>query len=394
MSKFPRPKVATGLEIAAAERAKELKGRKLGLLANQASVNHEYVHALDFLDRLLPGAVTACFSPQHGFYGEKQDNMVESSHSFTRDGRPVYSLYGATRQPTTLMMEDLSAILVDLTDVGTRVYTFAQTLCLTMETAAKAGVEIIVLDRPNPIGGLETEGCLLSPECASFVGLHPAPMRHGLTMGELAMFFAERLPSPPELTIIPCRGWTRDMYHQDTGLPWVLPSPNMPNPSTAWVYPGQVVFEGTNLSEGRGTAKPFHLVGGPFIDPWILCEELSKLDLPGAAFTPCWFEPTFNKWSGLICGGLEIHPVERVYQPLLTSLSILEIVLRIWPYRFRLKEPPYEYEYDRRPMDLILGRKDIYDALASGTPAREIWEGFKPDLADFERVRERLIIYR
>jgi uncharacterized protein YbbC (DUF1343 family) len=388
------PKVATGLDILASEKASEYKGRKLGLLANQASVDRNYRHALSLLDAALPGGVVACLSPQHGFYGEKQDNMVESPHSFTSDGRPVYSLYGATRQPTTLMIEDLSALLVDLVDVGTRVYTFAQTLSLTMETCAKAGVEVVVLDRPNPIGGLQTEGCLLTPECASFVGLHPVPMRHGLTLGELAMLFAERLPSPPLLTVIACRGWSREMYHPETGLPWVLPSPNMPSAATAWLYPGQVIFEATNLTEGRGTTKPFHLVGAPFIDPAALSAYLDKLALPGVIFRPCWFEPSFNKWSGFICGGAELHPVDKSFLPLLTSMSILEATLRLYPDRFRLKEPPNEYEYERRPIDLIFGRTDVYDRLLEGASAREVWESFKGDLAEFERTRERLLLYR
>ena len=307
LSRFRRePKVATGLEILATEFAGEYMGRKLGLLANQASVDRNYVHALDLLDGVLPGCLTACFSPQHGFHGEKQDNMVESPHSATSDGRPIYSLYGETRRPDPGMLEGLSAILVDLPDVGTRVYTFAHTLSLTMEAAGQLGIEIVVLERPNPIGGLETEGCLLSPDCASFVGLHPIPMRHGLTLGELALLFSERLPRPPKVTVIACRGWSRDMYHQDSDLPWVLPSPNMPDPVTAWVYPGQVLFEATNLSEGRGTTKPFHLVGAPFINPFALRDNLLKLSLPGVAFRPCWFEPTFHKWAGLACGGIEI----------------------------------------------------------------------------------------
>jgi uncharacterized protein YbbC (DUF1343 family) len=388
-----RPAVTTGLEVFIQERPSVFRGRRLGLLANQASVGPGYRHALDLLDEALPGAVKAVFSPQHGFYGEKQDNMVETAHSMTWDGRPLYSLYGPTRQPTTLMIEDLSALLVDLPDVGCRVYTFAQTLALAMETAGRAGVEVVVLDRPNPIGGLETEGCLLVKECASFVGLHPTPMRHGLTLGELSLLFAERLPSPPKLTVVPCRGWIRGMYHPDTKLPWVLPSPNMPEPATAWLYPGQVIFEGTNLSEGRGTTKPFHLVGAPFVDPRTLAQGLARLALPGVAFRPCWFEPTFNKWAGQICGGIEVHPLSRDFKPLLTSMSILQIVLELWPDRFRLKEPPYEYEYRRRPIDLIFGRPDVFDALAAGTPAREIWEGFKEDLTEFRRERERLTIY-
>jgi uncharacterized protein YbbC (DUF1343 family) len=183
------------------------------------------------------------------------------------------------------------------------------------------------------------------------------------------------------------------MYFRDTGLPWVFPSPNMPEPETAWVYPGQVLFEGTNLSEGRGTTRPFHLVGAPFIDPLVLAGDLAAMDLPGVVFRTCWFEPTFQKWASFICGGIELHPVDRSFKPLLTSLSILEVVLRRWPDRFRLKEPPYEYESGRRPIDLILGRRSVFDSLAAGAPAREIWEGFREDLAEFERIRQSVMIY-
>jgi uncharacterized protein YbbC (DUF1343 family) len=218
-------------------------------------------------------------------------------------------------------------------------------------------------------------------------------MRHGLTLGELALFFNERLERPARLTVIPCRGWERAMLHPDTGLPWVPPSPNLPEAATAWLYPGQVIFEGTGLSEGRGTTRPFHLVGAPYVDPRALASELGRLSLPEVAFRPCWFEPVFNKWAGIICGGVELYPLGLGFKPLLTSLSILEAVLRLYPDRFRLKAPPYEYETDRRPIDLILGRRDVYDALAAGASAREVWEGFRPDLAEFERTRERLMIY-
>jgi uncharacterized protein YbbC (DUF1343 family) len=369
------------------------RGRQIGLLANQASVDCRYRHALYLLDQALPGQVVSVFSPQHGWAGEKQDNMIESQSGQTPDGRPLYSLYGETRCPTPAMLANLSALLVDLPDVGTRVYTFAQTLSLTMEAASETGTEIVVLDRPNPIGGLEREGNLLDPDCASFVGLHPIPMRHGLTMGELALFISSRLPSPPPLTIIAVRGWKRQMYFSDTNLPWVLPSPNLPTPETALLYPGQVIWEATNLSEGRGTTKPFHLVGAPFIDPLALVSELETLELPGVIFRPTFFEPTFNKWAGKLCGGLELHPIDRTFKPLLTSLSILEKVLKLFPRDFRLKEPPYEYEWKRRPIDLILGRRSVFDDLARGRQAKEITGQFTKELAQFDKTCQNILLY-
>ncbi|MDR2443774.1 MAG: DUF1343 domain-containing protein [Deltaproteobacteria bacterium] len=387
------PQVYSGLEVAINDHLDTLKGRPLGLLANQASVDSRYQHALDLFDSFLPGAIKAVFSPQHGWAGEKQDNMIESSDSLTQDGRPLYSLYGQTRKPSPEQFNGLSALLVDLPDVGVRVYTFAQTLFYAMQTASVTGTEIIVLDRPNPIGGLAMEGNILDDDCLSFVGLHPIPMRHGLTLGELAIFMASKMTSPPPITVIPCRGWSRWMYFKDTNLPWVLPSPNLPTPETAMIYPGQVLWEGTNLSEGRGTTKPFHLVGAPYIAPQVLAGELKSLDLPGVVFRPTYFQPTFNKWAGQVCGGLEIHPTSREMKPYLTSLSILEKVLKLFNQDFRLKDPPYEYEWRRRPIDLILGRRSIFDDLAKGVSAQEICSKFDKELKTYQKTVEQIYLY-
>ncbi|MDR1546682.1 MAG: DUF1343 domain-containing protein [Deltaproteobacteria bacterium] len=365
----------------------------LGLLANQASVGPDYRHALAVLDQARPGQVKAVFSPQHGWAGEKQDNMRESAHGSLKDGRPIFSLYGRERRPTPEMLQNLSALIVDLPDVGTRVYTFAQTMSLCLEACAEAGVEVVVLDRPNPVGGLALEGNLLDDDCRSFVGLHPTPLRHGLTLGELAVFFAARLPRPPALTVAPLQGWRREMFFADTGLPWVMPSPNLPTAETAWLYPGQVLWEGTNLSEGRGTTKPFHLTGAPFVDGEKLAADLRAFKLPGLAVRAVQFEPCFGKWAGQVCGGVELHPLDRSFEPLWTSLSMLEAILKRWPEDFRLKEPPYEYEWDRRPIDLILGRRSVFDQLAAGVPARTLRDSFVAELAAFERARRETLLY-
>ncbi|MDR1296148.1 MAG: DUF1343 domain-containing protein [Deltaproteobacteria bacterium] len=391
-------KVATGVESLVNSLGDKRAGRggtpkKCALLCNQASVLPDYRHVLDVLDEVAPGLVARVFFPQHGFFGEKQDNMVESGHLTDALGRPVYSLYGEARKPTPAMLEGLGTIYVDLVDAGTRVYTFAQTLSLVMEAAGQCGVGVTVLDRPNPIGGAEVEGNILDADCASFVGLHPVPLRHGLTMGELAMLVKSRLPEPPELEVRPVSGWSRDMYHPETGLPWVPPSPNMPSPETAWLYPGQVIWEGTNVSEGRGTTRPFHLVGAPFVEAEVLHKDLLSRDLPGLAFRKAWFEPTFNKWAGQLCGGLELFPLDRTFKPLLTSLTILEIMFRRWPGAVEHKAPPYEYERERRPFDLIMGRKGIFEALRDGGSAKDLCAGFEAEAAAFYELTRPFKLY-
>ena len=383
-------KTLTGLEKFASSEGRSYRKASLGYLGNQASVGPDYVHGLVILDQALPGAIKKIFGPKHGWAGEKQDNMVESDHDLDARGRPIYSLYGETRRPTPEMLAGLTAVLIDLVDVGTRVYTFAHTLSHFMEEAAKIDLEIIILDRPNPIGGRAIEGNLLADDCLSFVGLHPIPMRHGLTLGELAIFINTRLPKSCPLKVIKLDNWRREMYFQDCGLPWVLPSPNLPGPDSAWVYPGQALWAGTNISEGRATTRPFSLMGAPFLDSELLLSELKKIDLPGVKFRAAQFQPTFHKWAGEVCRGLELYPVDITFKPYLTSLCILEIILKHWPDRFEHKKTPYEYEYERRPIDLILGRSDLFDRLAAGPSARQLEDGWLDELQAFEKCRPDL----
>ncbi|MFH1135893.1 MAG: DUF1343 domain-containing protein [Pseudomonadota bacterium] len=387
-------RVIIGLERLAAEKPGGLSRAGLGLLANQASVGNNFEHALFVINRAFPGRLKKVFGPQHGFAGEKQDNMVESDHGVEREfGLPVYSLYGETRKPTEDMFSGLDVLLVDLVDVGTRVYTFAQTLALCLETAGKTGVKVVVLDRPNPIGGREVEGNILRDDCASFVGLFPTPMRHGLTLGELARFMADHMAAPPELQVIELMNWRREQYFPETGLPWVMPSPNMPAFETSWVYPGQVLWEGTNISEGRGTTRPFQLFGAPFIDPLDLKAELDRSGLSGVVFRAASFQPTFHKFAGRVCGGLELHPVDKSFKPYLTSLTILETVIRLYPEQFAWKKPPYEYEYDRPPIDLILGDGRLRSKLEQGVAARDLAGEWEDDVDEFKRLREKYILY-
>lgn len=387
--------VQTGLERLAASPPSHLESARLGLLANQASVGPGYGHAISLIDAAFPGQLLKLFGPQHGFAGEKQDNMIESDHGReSRTGRPIYSLYGRTRQPSEEMLSGIDVLLIDLVDVGTRVYTFAQTMAYCLMAAARIGLKVVVLDRPNPIGGLEVEGNLLKPEMASFVGLFPLPMRHGLTMGELARFMVDHLTLDLDLEIITCAGWKRETYFDRTGLPWVMPSPNMPTPLTAWVYPGQVLWEGTSLSEGRGTTRPFQLWGAPFIDLWELLSELDARDLPGVIFRPASFEPTFHKFQGQLCRGLEIHPTTaRAFKPYLTSLTLIELVRQMYPEHFAWRQPPYEYEFDRQPIDLITGDSAIREGLEQGRTAEDLERSWQPALGHYLKIREKYVLY-
>jgi len=388
------PRVVTGLEAFCDRPPRALARARLGLLCNQASVDSRLRHARDLVARTVGRRLTALFSPQHGIFGEKQDNMVESAHG--RDpalGIPVHSLYADVRRPTAEMLEGLDALLVDLQEVGCRVYTFITTLRYCLEEAAQLGKKVVVLDRPNPIGGA-VEGNLLDTSMLSFVGAHRLPMRHGLTMGELARLLVAEGGVDADLDVVPLRGWRRQMLFADTGLPWVPPSPNMPTPDTALVYPGQVLLEGTLLSEGRGTTRPFELCGAPWVDPAPLCAALRRRRLPGAVFREAWFQPTFQKWSGQVCGGLQIHATNpRSYRPYRTTLAILSEIRRRWPDRELWRPPPYEYETVRLPFDLLTGDPLIRKGLDTGRPVAAMERAWSRDLTTFSKRAERFHIY-
>jgi len=378
-------KVKSGLEVLLDDPAPWLADRRLGLLCNPASVDRHLVHARVRIAERFAGRLEALYSPQHGFFAEKQDNMIESSHR--RDpllGIPVFSLYGTARRPTADMLAPIDVLLVDLQDVGCRVYTFVWTLSYCMEAAARHGRQVVVLDRPNPIGGAAVEGNLLDPAWASFVGRYPLPMRHGLTMGELARWLNEAHDIGCDLTVVPMAGWRRRMYFIDTGLPWVAPSPNMPTPATALVYPGQVLWEGTNVSEGRGTTQPFELVGAPFLDPDRLAADISARDVPGVTFRPVVFEPTSGKWAGEPCGGVQLHVTDTdAYAPYITSLMLLQAVRRQAGEAFAWKPPPYEYEFARLPIDLILGDGRLRLRLEEAGDPAALRQDWTPALKDF-----------
>ncbi|MDJ0622635.1 MAG: DUF1343 domain-containing protein [Desulfocapsaceae bacterium] len=387
--------ITIGLEVFLNSEASKYKNDKLGLLTNQASVDRNLQHNRILLQQKFGVQLTTLFSPQHGFYSEQQDNMIESDHDVDdQTGLPVYSLYGEVRKPSREMLADIDVLIIDLLDVGTRVYTFLYTLAYCLEAASEYGKKVVVLDRPNPVGGVQVEGNILEANCTSFVGLYPLPMRHGMTLGELALYINTEYAVGADLQVISMEGWQRIMNYKDTGFPWVFPSPNMPTPETALVYPGQVIWEGTNISEGRGTTLPFELFGSPFLKPDQIMEQLEKNDLAGCFLRPLRFIPTSGKWADELCYGFQMHVTDcHAFRPYRTSLVLLQKIILLYPEDFRYKQPPYEYEYTRLPLDCILGSENIRRELESGTSIAELEKQWHPDLEIFIRRRQKYLLY-
>ncbi|MGD9301312.1 MAG: DUF1343 domain-containing protein, partial [Desulfobacterales bacterium] len=338
----------------------------------------------------------ALYSPQHGFFAEKQDNMIESGDMIDPLLQiPVFSLYGQTRIPEARMFEPIDVLLVDLQDVGTRVYTFIYTLSYCLEAAREHNIKVVILDRPNPINGTTVEGNCLAADCTSFVGRYPIPMRHGLTVGEIGTLFNDYFDIGCDLAVIPMSGWKRTMLFGDTGLPWVPPSPNLPTPMSTLVYPGQVLWEGTNLSEGRGTTQPFELVGAPFLDAPKILTTLEKAQIPGVVFRPAVFEPTSNKWQHTACNGFQIHVTDpQRYQPYTTTLHLLQAVILHHRDLFEWKAPPYEYEFERMPIDLIIGDRVLRKRLEKLEPIHEIQASWQEELEQFKDLSKDFHLYK
>jgi len=387
--------IQVGLEVLLDSTEYSFADQKIAYLSNQASTTRELIHGRVVLQEKYGSQLTCLFSPQHGFFSEKQDNMIESDHTVDGvTGLPMYSLYGELRKPTPEMFESFDVLLIDLVDVGTRVYTFMYTMAYSMMTAAATGKKVIILDRPNPIGGKHIEGNILQDDCFSFVGLYPIPMRHGLTMGELALLMNTEYNIGADVSVVPVTGWKREDLFRDTGFPWVAPSPNMPTPECALVYPGQVIWEGTNISEGRGTTLPFEFVGAPFWQHQEILDFVNKTDLPGCYLRSIVFEPTSGKWANQSCTGFQIHVIDpAIFLPYRTTLAILQAIVILYPESFQYKEPPYEYEYERLPMDLIIGDKNIRKQLEEGQPMEEIEKQWLPELQEFDTLRTKYFLY-
>jgi uncharacterized protein YbbC (DUF1343 family) len=291
-------------------------------------------------------------------WGEEQANMMETPHGRYPlvPGVPLYSLYSDTRRPTAEMLTGLEAFVIDLQDVGTRIYTYIWTVTYCLEACAERQLPVVLLDRPNPLGGVVVEGPRLDPAFASFVGRAPIPMRHGRTIGELAAQLNESMGIHADLTVVPVQGWQREQLWPATGRAWVPPSPNLPTFASALVYPGQVLLEGTHLSEGRGTTTPFEVAGAPYIDPFRLADCLREFSLPGVVFRPVRFRPTFDKWQGESCGGVYFHVTDpQSFRPYRTTLHVLSAIRGLWPREFQWRPPPYEYETVQQPIDILSG---------------------------------------
>jgi uncharacterized protein YbbC (DUF1343 family) len=387
-------RVQTGLEAFLQEPPGWAAQARLGLLSHPAAVAADLTSARELLAARFPEQLKLLFSPQHGLLGEKQDNMIASADFLDPVLRlPVVSLYGPRMAPSAEALAEVDVVLVDLQDVGTRVYTFAATLAKVMAAAAPLGKKLVVLDRPNPIGGMAVEGNLLRPEWASFVGPYPLPMRHGFTLGELAHYYRGTQKIDCDLEVIPMQRWRRCDYFDATGLPWVLPSPNLPTLDGCLVYPGQVLLEGTNLSEGRGTTRPFELFGAPFLEPRRIKAILPEL--PGVVLREASFEPTFHKWAGELCRGFQLHVTDRQrFKPYYITLALLAAIREIYPEQFAWRQPPYEYETERLPIDLLTGDAAIRLGLEQGMSAAELEESWQEDLGRFMETRREFLLYR
>lgn len=379
----------TGLDVLLEEGVPELRGRRAGLITNQTGIDRHLCNGIDRLRASDRVDLVALFGPEHGLRGEAQAGDHVASATDPRTGLPVHSLYGQTRSPTPAMLDGLDVLLIDVQDAGVRFYTVLATLLRAQEAAASAGIPFVVLDRPNPITGSRIEGPLLDPAFSSFVGAYPLLIRHGMTFGELArLFAAER--GWPEPTVVALRGWRRDQWFDETGLPWVAPSVNMPTLDTATLYPGTCLVEATNLSEGRGTTRPFEVIGAPWLDPFALAAEMDARELPGVRFRPMFMRPMFSKQAGETCGGVQVHVTDRAaLQPVMLGVHLLDVLKR-------QSGDQWEWSGNGRGrffLDLLLGSDRPRQQLEGGAPVAEITAGWDDDVATFAERRRSYLLY-
>jgi uncharacterized protein YbbC (DUF1343 family) len=395
------PKVRTGLQRLLEDKdlQKKFPG-KIGYLCHAASITPDIEHGLIALKRVFGDRLTKVFGPQHGFVTDVQDNMVESKHGIHPYFKlQVYSLYSETRIPTPEMLEGLDHVFVDLQDVGTRIYTYIYTMTYMMEACQKAGVQVVILDRPNPIDGVTLEGNVLDMKFDSFVGRHPIPVRHALTMGEVALMNQKFWNAPDcNLAIIEMQGWKREMSYEDTGLPWVLPSPNLATVEAAYTFVGTVLYEGTNISEGRGTTRSLEIIGHPKIEAFSMHEKLKPVfareELKGFVLRPLVFLPTFQKHQGIPTGGFQIHVTDRkTFEPWRLCQTLCREFYHHLGDEFKWKQPPYEYEYDRMPIDLINGTDQLRLWVEKNGSRAEYDAIMKPGLETFKQQRAEVLLY-
>ncbi len=388
-------RVKLGLEVLLEEGLNRIEGSRVAVIANPSSIDSQFRHVVDLLHAHPAVELVSAMGPQHGIRGETQDNMIEwSGFRDPRTGIPVHSLYGEHRKPTPEMLEGVDALVFDLQDVGARYYTFIHTMALAMEACRELDKRFLVLDRPNPINGIALEGPVLDPAFASFVGLHPLPIRHAMTVGEIAGYLNQERGIGCRLEVVRMQGWSREMFFDDTGLPWVMPSPNIPTLDSALVYPGMCLLEGTNVSEGRGTTRPFELSGAPWIDAASMAERLGGLGLPGVRFRPVHFIPTFHKWVDQVVAGVQIHVLDRrVFRTFATGLAILSTYRHHGAGRFFWNDPPYEYEFEKAPIDILCGTNQIRLGIEAGASLGELESRWRDGLSEFSEIRRRCLLY-
>jgi len=386
-----RVRAKVGVEVLSRRSFEIIKNKRVGLVTNQTGVTESLRHVADVLYESPETKLTALFGPEHGIRGDLQGGLAAESYTDGRTGLPVYSLYGRTKKPTMDMLSNVDVLLFDIQDVGTRYYTYIYTMSYAMEAAAEAGIPFVILDRPNPINGISVEGNILNPEFKSFVGRHPIPVRHGMTVGELAMLFNVEYGIEADLEVVRMQGWLRDMWFDETGLIWVQPSPNIPTLDTAIVYPGTCLLEGTNVSEGRGTTKPFELAGAPWIDSSKLSAELQSRELKGVLFRQAHFTPTFSKYRGERCSGVQVHVTERHdFKSFETGLHIVDAIRKLHPDRFEWTKPKSGSRYY---FDTLAGNDKIRKQLCDGACVRDIIDGFQEELSKLVEIRKNYLLY-
>ncbi len=388
-------KFRLGLSKLRDELLSELSNAKVAVLCNQASVDENLTNVVDILAGSRAKLIKI-FAPEHGFFGAAQDRIAIKNSTHPKYGIPIISMYGDTADslmPKKEMLVGLDIVLIDLQDVGARYYTFVWSAALMMKQAAQAGVEIWVLDRPNPISGI-VEGPVQEDSYLSFVGLYPLPIRHGMTIGEILSYIAREYIPQAKLEVILLDGWKRDMWFDDTGLSWIPPSPNMPSLSTAIVYPGMCLLEGTNISEGRGTTRPFEIFGAPWIKSFELCEKLNELKLPGVKFLPWRFTPMFSKYAGQTCDGAMMFVTDRkVFRPVLTAIAIIKTIHELYPEKFKFINPPYEFETEKLPFDILCGTPEIRRMIEGGSKIDEIKDFIDRNIREYQAKLQKYLLY-
>ncbi|WJY27552.1 exo-beta-N-acetylmuramidase NamZ family protein [Sporosarcina trichiuri] len=376
--------VTVGAEVLMQKEKKMLKGKRVGLITNPTGVDRNLNSVVDLLNNDPDIELKALYGPEHGVRGDAQAGSYVEYYIDEVTGLPVYSLYGQTRKPTPEMLDGIDALVFDIQDVGTRFYTYIYTMALSMEAAKEKGIPFIVLDRPNPLGGEKVEGPVLDPEFASFVGQYPIPLRHGMTVGELAQLFNKEFGIGADLSVVKMKGWNRKDYFDETGLQFVMPSPNMPTLDTSLVYPGAALIEGTNVSEGRGTTKPFELIGAPFVSSPQLVHQLNQLNLPGVQFRAASFTPTFSKHSGKLSHGIQIHITDKEkYDPVVTGLHIVKTLKDLYPEQVQLTSF----------FDKLIGNGWVREGIEQGMTVEEMQKRWEKDLKQFKKVRKQYLLY-